>query len=104
MSNIDYIFDPEYGTGETVTTGATPSTVPVPQRTASVQFTNLGSETVWVRMQVEPGGEPAEARANLDSPVLAGTQIVLAKTREVSRVSVVSAAAGSIHVIAGNGF
>jgi hypothetical protein len=94
-------FNPAFGTGVTITTGASAATiVPGFQRgLTSLCFTNLGSETVYVRT-----GDANAVATAADYPVLGSQQVTITSNADFSHVATFSSAAGSLHVMRGQGF
>jgi len=94
-------FKPGYGTGSVNAVTATSSSISVPENARSLCLSNLGDETVWVRVT-----DGASTATTADYPVLSGQQVTIAKGRPQGTLSMVcdTGLSSSLHVIAGEGF
>ena len=99
---FDITFMPRYGGALTVVTSAASGTTKFDGiHSQSMQLTNLGSVTVYVRVGKDTLGDASIA----DSPVLAGTQVSITKADDADAISYISPdGAGSLHFMAGEGF
>lgn len=92
-------FNPSYGTGQVVSsTSPAADAAALSAQDQQVCVTNLGSNVAYVRVT----GDTAAA-TTADCPVPPGAQIVLTKGA-VTRLSHISAAGTSLHIITGNGW
>ena len=91
-------FSPQYGNGQTITTGAAAS-VTVEKHALNVCFTNLGANVAYVRM-----GSGTVVATAADFAVPAGVQVVLTKKDGDDVLSTYSAVATTLHVISGEGW
>ena len=98
---IDETFAPKYDSGQTITTGASsPITYSKGLGSKSLVLTNLGSEVVYVRISNDTG----LAATIADYPILPLTQVSISKFEDDAVLDTFSAAAGSLHVMAGEGY
>lgn len=99
---INQSFAPKYGSGITVTPNVTSASSVVGLGNKSLNLTNL-SATVVVYVRV--GTSPATVTATTaDFPVLPGQRVVISKAHESDTVAYISSAAGSLHIIPGEGY
>ena len=94
-------FKPGYGTGSINAVTDSSSSISIPENARSLCLSNLGDETVWVRVT-----DGASTATTADYPVLSGQQVSIAKGRPQGTLSMVceSTKTSSLHVIAGEGF
>jgi hypothetical protein len=93
-------FNPAYTQGITISVSTTSAPGTVGRGSKSLCLTNLGSETVYVRVST---GTVAATAA--DYPVLPGAQVSITKDQDMDTVSAITGAStSSLHVIPGEGF
>ena len=92
-------FAPTFGGGQTVAPGTSSAAITLAKNNKSVLLTNLGTETVYVRLS------PAAVAATIaDYPVLASSQVTISKAAGSLHVSYLTASGtGSLHVMGGEG-
>lgn len=91
---------PGYGTGQTLTPGAAAATATLTIGSKQLILTNLGTNPCYVRI-----GQTTVANASTsDYPVPAGAQVVISKSMADDKLSHISAAGTTLHVINGEGF
>lgn len=95
-------FAPAYTSGQSEAVTATAGDITgLPAQSKSLCLTNIGTQTVYVR--VTEGDETAVATA-ADYPVPANTQVIIGKGYQTRLSHVAPGGAGStLHVIAGEG-
>jgi hypothetical protein len=93
-------FQPAYTQGITVSPGTVSAASTIGAGSKSLVITNLGLVTVYVR-----AGEAGVQASTADYPLLANTQVSIAKAQNFDTVAYIApAGAGSLHIIPGEGF
>jgi hypothetical protein len=96
---INQTFGPAYGSGSINPTSGTSARVACGKDSKSLTLTNLGSVTVYVKVD---GSSVVATTA--DYPVLPTTQVSISKANDHTHVAFISPdGAGSIHVMGGEG-
>ena len=91
---------PAYGSGQTVTPAAGAATITLTPGSKQLILTNLGTNPCYVRV-----GQTTVANASTsDYPVPAGAQVVISKAMADDKLSHISAAGTTLHVMNGEGF
>lgn len=91
---------PAYGTGAVLTPAAAAATVALAASNKQIILTNLGLNVCYVRV-----GQTTVADASTaDYPVPAGAQVVITKSQYDDRLSHISAAGTTLHIMSGEGF
>lgn len=90
---------PAYTKGQTVTPASVAASVDIDAAAKQVCLTNLGLNVCYVR--VSPDGTAA---TTADMPVLPGSQITISKGAEDAKLSHISAAGTTLHIITGEGW
>jgi hypothetical protein len=92
-------FNPAYGSGQVVAPAAAAAAVAnLNKGDQSVVVTNIGANICYVR--IADAGDATTADYALPS----GAQVCLTKAPEQQRLSYISAAGTSLHIITGNGW
>lgn len=90
-------FSPHYGSNQIVVTGAVSASVTINRNCQAVRLVNSGGVTVYVKI-----GEGAQtATVNVDTPILAGAELILGKASGDNTMACVSAVAGALQVQTG---
>lgn len=97
---VNQSFDPKYGSGITVTPNVTSASSVVGLGNKSLNLTNLSSTVV---VYVRVGTAPVTA-TTADMPILPNQRVVISKAHESDTVAYISSAAGSLHIITGEGY
>lgn len=93
-------FNPAYTRGVTISVTTTSAPATVGKGSKTLCLTNLGTETVYVRVSTG-----TVAATSADYPVLGGTQVTITKEQDMDTVSAITGAStSSLHVIPGEGF
>jgi len=101
MSYYTQPFAPAYGSGVVVTPGAASAVQFIANNATAVEITNTGTVTCAVCF-----AETSSVTASLttDYIILAGMKVVITKPRDWKYFAHIGTAAGSLHVIPGEGF
>lgn len=101
MSYYTQPFAPAYGKGITVTPGAASAVQAFPNNATAVEITNTGAVNCAVRF-----AETSSVTASLtaDYLILPGMKVVITKPRDWEYFAHIGTAAGSLHLIPGEGF
>lgn len=91
-------FIPHRGTNQVVSPAAASASVDIPAGTKSVRFANSGSNICYVRI-----GAGTVTASTADSPVLAGTSLILGKFQDDDQVAYISAAGTTLNIQPGEG-
>lgn len=92
-------FNPAYGSGQVVSPAdAAAAVTNLAKGTQNVVLTNLGGSVCYVR--VADAGDASTA----DYPIPAGAQVCVTKAPDQTRLSYISAAGTSLHIMTGNGW
>ena len=94
-------FMPSFTQGQTVTPAAAAAAVTIRAEDDQVCLTNLGANVCYVRLT--DSSSTANA-STADYPVPPGAQVVITKGETISRLSHISAAGTTLHIITGNGW
>jgi hypothetical protein len=90
---------PNYGSGVTLTAGASALSTPLNDDSKSIIITNLGANVAYIRI----GGSSSVATTS-DYPVLPYSQAVLTKSLGNNTLSYISASGATLHVMNGQGW
>lgn len=91
---------PCYGTGITVSPGASSSTDDISTGSKQVILTNMGANPAYVRIGKAGLGNATQA----DYPVPGGAQLVVSRAEDAGKMSHYSPLGTSLHVMNGEGF
>lgn len=92
-------FIPNYGTGVTLTAGASALNTPVHEDAKNICITNLGANVAYVKM-----GSSSAVATTADYPILPFSQVVLTKVAGLNTLSYISASGATLHVMTGQGW
>jgi len=94
-------FKPGYGTGSINAVTDVSARAELTANARSVCLTNLGLNTVWVRV-----GDTSVAATTADYPVVPGGQVSIAKARDNDHIAFIcdTGYSSSLHVMVGEGF
>jgi len=93
-------FAPAYGSGQTVTPAAAAATVTLTKGSKQVILTNLGTNVCYVRIAE---GTVANA-STADFPVPPNWQVPITKSEQADKLSHISSAGTTLHIMNGEGF
>jgi hypothetical protein len=93
-------FAPSYGSGQTVTPAAAAATITLTPGSKQLMLTNLGAAVCYVRI-----GQGSVANAStVDFPIPPNFQVPITKSSDADKLSHISAAGTTLHIINGEGF
>ena len=91
-------FQPRYGQGQVVTPAAASASVNIDGNAKSVVLTNLGANVCYIRISSDN-----TAATTADYPIPAGQQQTLSKGEGEDKLTHISAAGTTLHIITGEG-
>jgi hypothetical protein len=91
-------FSPQRGNNQTATAGAASASISITVGAKSVRVVNAGANVAFVRI-----GAGAQTATTADTPVLAGSAIVLTKADYEDTLAHISAAGSTLYVQCGEG-
>ncbi len=91
--------NPAYGKGITGSVTGTSAASEIGFGHKTLCLTNLGAETVYVRV-----GLSGVVATTSDYPVLSGTQVTITKDQDHTHIAYKTGTASSLHIIPGEGF
>lgn len=91
-------FIPHRGANLVVSPAAASATAAIPAGTKSVRFVNAGSNVCYVRI-----GSGSITASTADTPVLAGTSLILGKAQDDDVVAYISASGTTLNIQPGEG-
>lgn len=91
-------FIPARGQNQVVTPAAASANVTVGKGNKSIRFSNSGASICYVRI-----GTGAQTATTADTPVLAGTSVVLGKFQDDDNVGYISAVGTTLNIQPGEG-
>lgn len=91
-------FCPQRGANQTVSPAAASASVTVEEHAHAVRFVNSGANICYVRI-----GEGAQTATTADTPVRAGSEVILRKADGEDTVAYISAAGTTLGIQTGEG-
>jgi hypothetical protein len=99
--SVNAPFNPHYGSGRAVTTGASSASIEIGEGSKSLVLTNAGANPCYVRT----GDSSVTAVDIVDYLLLAGAQVSISKPQDHTHLAYLqSGASTTLHVIAGEGY
>lgn len=95
--NADLPFTPIYESAQSVSTSASVAVISVPKGSKALCVTNTGSVHITIRVGL------TDAIQNEGYLLLAGSQVIIAKPANESRLTAISTSESMLHVVAGRG-
>lgn len=93
-------FAPSYGSGQTVTPAAASATATIAKGAKQLTLTNLGINVCYIRV----GDANLGSATTADFPIPPSWQIQITKFEDYDKISYISAAGTTLHIINGEGF